>query len=539
MDHFSRLSISGAENNNFSRQGVDNENEQDEEDLLFSRLNIREDDTGNGLEDDEIRDITMDYALGDNDDDDLYLKDTFSNVIGTDKTFYDNNPSYFHNNNHQISTLMTQNMNMRSNTIQDDDTSMSETVNDSTMNDIDNGDSRLHKVTSSKIDSNALINSFSDLLKPTQLGINIASRNTNDKNPSDEVLEEAVDLITGDINDVDKKKLEQVIGISNENELNKSANVADDYHEREDGDDEKDVEKIEANGSLVIHNPESNIIRNRNNIDSQPRSTFIQNNYFHNNNNSNNNDTKIDYNYPNNYPNTQLQQELNENYNALYYDNKDSYNDKYNNQEINLPNLLNFKVYDSISKIPYIITSYLQLLINLIFMVYPIYIGFHFLHEINNDINKRTLIELNDIKYNQKKCQILYDNNNCNNLNYYPALIEDCNKWENCINQEPILIIRRSKIIAETIGAIINSLINEIKFKNSLSLIFIIFLGYFMNISFGYIRTKFYFKEFKSDQQGQQQQLRNHLQQPQESMQQRPERLQIQPEYEHKSLKVL
>ena len=133
----------------------------------------------------------------------------------------------------------------------------------------------------------------------------------------------------------------------------------------------------------------------------------------------------------------------------------------------------------------------------------------------------------------------MYDNNNCNNLNYYPALIEDCNKWENCINQEPILIIRRSKIIAETIGAIINSLINEIKFKNSLSLIFIIFLGYFMNISFGYIRTKFYFKEFKSDQQGQQQQLRNHLQQPQESMQQRPERLQIQPEYEHKSLKVL
>ncbi|GMF01629.1 unnamed protein product [[Candida] boidinii] len=102
---------------------------------------------------------------------------------------------------------MTQNMNMHSNMTQDEDISMNETVNDTTINDIDDNDdgdsdTRLRKVTSTKIDSNSLINSFSDLLKPTQLGINIATRNTNDKNPSDEKLEEAIDLITGDINDM-------------------------------------------------------------------------------------------------------------------------------------------------------------------------------------------------------------------------------------------------------------------------------------------------------------------------------------------------
>ncbi|GME99220.1 unnamed protein product [[Candida] boidinii] len=118
---------------------TEEEEEEEEGDLLFSKLNIREEDIGNDSDDDEIRDITMDYALDDNNDDDLYMKDTFSNVIGTDETFYDN-PPYFHNN-HQINTLMTQNMNMHSNMTQDEDISMNETVNDTTINDIDdNGD---------------------------------------------------------------------------------------------------------------------------------------------------------------------------------------------------------------------------------------------------------------------------------------------------------------------------------------------------------------------------------------------------------------
>ncbi|KAK6204672.1 Di-sulfide bridge nucleocytoplasmic transport domain-containing protein [Scheffersomyces amazonensis] len=147
--------------------------------------------------------------------------------------------------------------------------------------------------------------------------------------------------------------------------------------------------------------------------------------------------------------------------------------------------------------IPYVLSMYLQLFINLILVSIVIYIVYIFITTIKSDVNQRLEEYVSDALHDISLCSREYYRNKCSTEDgnrRVPALEVSCTKWSKCMNRDPQLI-GRSKLTAETFADIINGFVGTISWKSIVVLSTILFGSLFItNIAFNNYRMSSHIK---------------------------------------------
>ncbi|KAI5969546.1 hypothetical protein CANMA_001396 [Candida margitis] len=120
--------------------------------------------------------------------------------------------------------------------------------------------------------------------------------------------------------------------------------------------------------------------------------------------------------------------------------------------------------------VPYVLSLYFQLLVNIIlwsFMIYLIYICISTIQsDIELKIDEFTIKVLDEIA----NCSKEYSRNKCH-LPERPSIMdEECDQLEKCQNQDPTKIAR-SEVTIELIAEIINAFVNRLSYKSLLVMI--------------------------------------------------------------------
>lgn len=147
-----------------------------------------------------------------------------------------------------------------------------------------------------------------------------------------------------------------------------------------------------------------------------------------------------------------------------------------------------------IARVPYLLASYLQLIINLVVSAYTIYILYQVISTIRRDINVKLDLHAKNILSEIQSCTRQYKENGCGPDTVGPELEEVCASLAKCMNQSPHKGSGNASLIsAETIGLIINSLVEPLGLKVFLFLFGTIAALFACNFTFGYIRAKTYY----------------------------------------------
>ncbi|ODV59454.1 Brr6/Brl1 family protein ASCRUDRAFT_21749, partial [Ascoidea rubescens DSM 1968] len=138
---------------------------------------------------------------------------------------------------------------------------------------------------------------------------------------------------------------------------------------------------------------------------------------------------------------------------------------------------------------PYVISSYIQLIVNIMTSTLIIYLIISLYRTIKNDISLRLQQMTEDLMLEALICKKQYVENHCEPENVVPALEKRCLEWSKCFNKDFNAAFYNSSIGAETLGQVINSLIEPIGFKallvGGIGLVVWVFIS---NVLFGYIR---------------------------------------------------
>ncbi|GEQ68363.1 hypothetical protein JCM33374_g2031 [Metschnikowia sp. JCM 33374] len=142
---------------------------------------------------------------------------------------------------------------------------------------------------------------------------------------------------------------------------------------------------------------------------------------------------------------------------------------------------------------PYVLSSYLQLVINMVLSGYAVHIVISMIQAIRQDVAYKLSHEANNLLVEIASCERSYHENHCSPETIVPALEKMCAHWEKCMNQDPFSIGNRSSVSAHTIGMVLNSLIEPLSFKVLLVGAAGIMVIFACNFAFGYIRAKTYY----------------------------------------------
>ncbi|KAI5962140.1 uncharacterized protein KGF55_003216 [Candida pseudojiufengensis] len=148
-----------------------------------------------------------------------------------------------------------------------------------------------------------------------------------------------------------------------------------------------------------------------------------------------------------------------------------------------------------IEKIPYLISSYLQLFLNFIISLYLIYLIYYIAITIKSDINHKINLQKQNLQYQIEICTKEYYENQCNVPEFYnlPILKKKCLMFEKCMKQNPNSLGNLSLINAQIFGMLLNSLIEPLGFKFFLFILWCGIVIFGCNFLFGYIRAKTYY----------------------------------------------
>ncbi|CAI5755930.1 unnamed protein product [Candida verbasci] len=179
--------------------------------------------------------------------------------------------------------------------------------------------------------------------------------------------------------------------------------------------------------------------------------------------------------------------------NHLNYENRVSHYDHNHHNVIKLP--LPWKSNISpIERIPYLITSYLQVILNFIASLYFIYLVYYLFSSINKDITYKLNLQKTALQLNINQARRAYYENGCDEPeNLVPLLLAKCKSFEKIMLQDPNNIGNLSLISAEIVGLVLNSLIEPLSVKFYLFMIIFIVTIFGCNFTFGYIRAKTYY----------------------------------------------
>lgn len=124
------------------------------------------------------------------------------------------------------------------------------------------------------------------------------------------------------------------------------------------------------------------------------------------------------------------------------------------------------------TNIPYMLSMYLQIILNIIIVMIIFYFGYVFYRTTTKDINNKLEMYINEAKQEISLCSRHYYRNKCSvepGQKRLPALEQSCFMWEKCMNRDPQLI-GKSKVSAETFADIVNGFVKPVSWK---ALIFI------------------------------------------------------------------
>lgn len=142
---------------------------------------------------------------------------------------------------------------------------------------------------------------------------------------------------------------------------------------------------------------------------------------------------------------------------------------------------------------PYVLSSYLQLLVNVVLSGYAVHIVIGMVQAIKQDVAHKLNQESNNLLVEIALCERSYHENHCSPETIVPALEKMCAYWEKCMNQDPSQIGNRSLVSAHIIGMILNSLIEPLSFKVLAVGAAAIMVIFACNFAFGYVRAKTYY----------------------------------------------
>lgn len=154
--------------------------------------------------------------------------------------------------------------------------------------------------------------------------------------------------------------------------------------------------------------------------------------------------------------------------------------------------LKRIKTYLDDPNTPYILSLYLQLLLNFFVVAIALYLAYTFISTVKQDVNIKTENYITDALQEISLCSREYYRNKCDpesGKTRAPALEKACTMWSKCMNRDPTLV-GRSKLSAETFADIVNGFVKPISWK-ALIFIGILFIGTLTigNISFKQYRA--------------------------------------------------
>jgi hypothetical protein len=164
---------------------------------------------------------------------------------------------------------------------------------------------------------------------------------------------------------------------------------------------------------------------------------------------------------------------------------------------------------------PYLISSYLQLLFNALTSSLAIYVLISAIRTIRSDINNKMEEYATEIAMEIQRCTKSFFENRCPPETRVSALEQLCIEWERCMNRDPRVLANKASVSAETLGIILNALIEPIGVK-AIVVVVLILAGWTFtsNFIFGFVRAKSYYGWNATQEQIQTQQQQQQLQQP-------------------------
>lgn len=148
-----------------------------------------------------------------------------------------------------------------------------------------------------------------------------------------------------------------------------------------------------------------------------------------------------------------------------------------------------------IEKVPYIISSYLQLFINFIISIYFIYFVYYIVTSIKSDVNHKLQVQKRAIQAQIDSCRTLYYESKCDDpsFNGLPILRKKCETLARGMNQDPNSVGNLSMINAQIIGLVLNSLVEPLSFKFFMFLLWCGIVVFGCNFVFGFVRARTYY----------------------------------------------
>lgn len=145
-------------------------------------------------------------------------------------------------------------------------------------------------------------------------------------------------------------------------------------------------------------------------------------------------------------------------------------------------------------RIPYMLTTYLQLVANALTFGYGAYILTTIVQAIRLDIGHRIATYTSNILVDIASCERQYVENNCQPDVVVPALEKQCNAWLKCMNQDPFNGGgHRLVVSAETIAMLVNLFVETLGWKFWLVVSMFTVVVFACNFLFGYLRAKTYY----------------------------------------------
>lgn len=146
----------------------------------------------------------------------------------------------------------------------------------------------------------------------------------------------------------------------------------------------------------------------------------------------------------------------------------------------------------------YAISSYLQILSNLVFASFVAYCLFGVVQIFAADVNAKRAQYISRAVAESQRCAREYVRNECRLDIRRPLLEEQCNRWEACMDADPDQAVGTLKLYAEVAAETINSFIEAFAARSLIVGITMVAMAlatfYFSNFAFGYWRAKLYYK---------------------------------------------
>lgn len=144
-------------------------------------------------------------------------------------------------------------------------------------------------------------------------------------------------------------------------------------------------------------------------------------------------------------------------------------------------------------RVPYVLSSYLQLLVNTVLSGYMVHVLISVVQAVREDVSQQLEQQAQAVLMEMAQCERAWHENQCQPELVVPAMEKMCAEWERCMAQDPRRPGNRALVGARFLGAIVTALVEPLSGKVLLVFAFCTVVIYMCNFAFGYVRAKTYY----------------------------------------------